>query len=280
MRVPLPFHNLCILAVIFASCTGKGKSFVPRLKDYDISKRQTLVLDKDLLEISGIFYLDENRIAAINDEEGKIFLVNSSTGEATESKFGKKRDYEDISMAGSDFYILESNGNIHRVPVGDQGTEEEFEFWRVKKIEFESMYYDARKAKLIMLSKEQRESVKGILAYAFDPSTAQFSDSPVFSIKSKDILHHLKDNNAEFKPSAAAMHPLTQKLFIVASEGKALLQCSAEGNVEMAWQLNPDQFPQPEGITFAPNGDLYISNEGVDGRATIVRFLYRPSKNK
>jgi uncharacterized protein YjiK len=31
-------------------------------------------------------------------------------------------------------------------------------------------------------------------------------------------------------------------------------------------------FPQPEGITFSPNGDLFIANEGDGDGGTILRF--------
>ncbi len=187
--------------------------------------------------------------------------------------FGKKRDYEDVVLIDTFYFVLESNGNIHRVPVNVKHVEEEYEFHRKKKIEFESLYIDPNN-KLILLSKEQRESKKGVLAYSFDPVTLTYSDTPVYSIRWKDIRNELKNNNAEFKPSAAAIHPIKKTLFIVASVGKAMLETTLEGEVLAAYEMNPDQFPQAEGITFAPNGDMYISNEGKDGKATILKFPY------
>lgn len=269
--------NTCILFILlvtgFSGCTGQGKSFVPSIPGYDASRKTTLVLDKDLLEISGMFWLPNNTIAAINDEEGKVFLVDPEDGDLRVRKFGKKRDYEDIVQLDSFYFVLESNGNIHRVPVNVKHVEDEFEFHRKKKIEFESLYIDPNN-QLILLSKEQRESKKGVLAYSFNPITLQFSDTPVYAIRWKDIRNQFKNNNVEFKPSAAAIHPVKRTLFIVASVGKAMLETSLDGEVLAAYQLNPDQFPQPEGLTFAPNGDMYISNEGVDGKGTILKFPY------
>ncbi len=110
-----------------------------------------------------------NTIAAINDEEGKVFLVDPEDGDIQVRKFGKKRDYEDVVLLDTFYFVLESNGNIHRVPVNVKHVDDEFEFHRKKKIEFESLYLDPGN-KLILLSKEQRESKKGVLAYSFDPS--------------------------------------------------------------------------------------------------------------
>ncbi|NML19660.1 hypothetical protein HHL16_02190 [Pseudoflavitalea sp. G-6-1-2] len=273
----------CVLVfLLFAGisgCTGQGKSFVPSIPGYDASLRKTVVLDKELLEISGMFWLENGSIAAINDEDGKVFIVDPEDGDYHTRKFGRKRDYEDIVQLDTFYFVLESNGNIHRVPMNVKKVEEEFEFPRSKRIEFESLYIDTSK-QLILVSKEQRESKKGVLAYRFDPVTLTYSDTPVYSIRMKEIKTKLKNNNADFKPSAAAIHPLKQTLFIVASVGKAILETTLDGKVLNAYQLNPDQFPQPEGITFAPNGDMYISNEGVDGKATILKFPYKDPVKK
>lgn len=279
MKVSNAYFLLYVLLVSsLTACSRQGKSFVPPVPGYNTAQKQVIVLDKELLEISGMYYLPDTRIAAINDEEGKIFLINSTTGDYTVTKFGKKRDYEDIVMVGNYYYVLESNGNIHRIPVATAHVEEEFEFPREKKIEFESLYYDPHLQKLVLVSKEQRETKKGIITYTFSPDSLQFSDDILYEIRRKEIHQYLKDNNAQFKPSAVAIHPVLNKLFIVASVGKAMLQCSLDGKIEGAWQLNPDQFPQPEGLTFAANGDMFISNEGVDGKATILKFPYTRGK--
>ena len=47
----------------------------------------------------------------------------------------------------------------------------------------------------------------------------------------------------------------------------------AEGGEE--YVLSPKLFPQPEGITFKNNGDMYISNEGVSTKSTLLKFLYK-----
>jgi hypothetical protein len=53
-----------------------------------------------------------------------------------------------------------------------------------------------------------------------------------------------------------------------------------KGKVLNAFKLNPDTFQQAEGIAFAPDGDMYISNEGKLGKPTLLYFPYTPAGKK
>ena len=99
--------------------------------------------------------------------------------------------------------------------------------------------------------------------------------SPAYTIQISDIQKILGDDKAEFKPSAAGINPANGKLYIVASVGKLLVVADKDGKVEQVFKLDPTMYNQPEGMTFAPNGDLYISNEGGEGIATILKFVYK-----
>ena len=260
---------------VFSTCTkGVRRSFLPAIPGYDETKKEVLVLDKQLLEISGMFFMKDGRIAVNNDEYGRIYFLNPKDGSYDIFKFGSKADYEDIVQVDSMFYILESKGNLHRVKGTDVTTYQEFNFPK-KKIEFESLYYDKKINKLVLVSKDHNAERPGILSYSFDLATETYSDSVHYFIPMKKIFFALKDNLAECKPSAAAVHPVTGKIFMIASIGQVILQCTPDGQVEQGYEINPSQFPQPEGITFAPNGDMYISNEGLNGKATLFKFPYQ-----
>ena len=271
----LSIITIVLATICFYSCKGlRGKSFVPNIPGYNEAGRDVRILDDALLEISGIFYERDERMAAINDEDGKIFLLNTKSGVVDKFKYDKKRDYEDIVRVGDFYYVLESNGNLHQVDINKQEGVNEFNFHVHGKVEFESLYYDQSAQKLVLVTKDHRIERNVILAYSFDLATQSFSNEPYFSISMRDIKAAVKNDAAECKPSAAAIHPITKKLFVIASVGKVLLQCTGTGKVERAYDLNPDHFPQPEGITFAPNGDMYISNEGAHGKATLIKFPY------
>jgi hypothetical protein len=269
------YAGACLFFFIVTSCEVKPRrSFLPGIAGYNEMKREMKILDDELLEISGMFFMEDGRIASINDEEGRIFLINLNDGTFESHKFAGKGDYEDLVKIDSLFYVVESNGDIHRVNFQDDSQHRQFKFPK-KKIEFESLYYRKDEHKLVLISKDHSQKKPGILAYSFDLQTEQFSEEPYFFIPMKQVFFAAKNNIAECKPSAAAIQPVTKKLFIIASIGKIMLECDLDGKVHRAYKLNPSQFPQPEGITFAPNGDMYISNEGVNGKATIFRFPYR-----
>ena len=90
----------------------------------------------------------------------------------------------------------------------------------------------------------------------------------------------LQNRDADFKPSAAAIHPVNKRLYILASAGNLLVICDNRGQVVDAFNLHPDTYPQAEGIAFAPNGDMYISNEAKNGKPTLLYFPYQQQGKK
>jgi uncharacterized protein YjiK len=269
------------MLVSLVSCSGKkGKPFLPEVQGYDNMNRQVFILHKKLLEISGITYINNRTLSAINDEDGKIFRIDFSDEKPAAIEFGGEQDYEDIAIVDSTYYVLESNGNIHVVPLSNPSKSRKIPFKKKSKIEFESLYYDKSSGKLILLSKEQRVVQEAIVAYSFDPVQEDFSIEPVYIISLREVKKLMKDYSADCKPSGASVHPILNKLFVIASVGKVLMICSLKGEVEKVYSLNPDVFAQPEGICFSPEGDMYISNEGLQGKATIVKFSYQPESKR
>lgn len=257
------------------ACNGRhGKSFLPDVPGYANERRQVFILHKQLLEISGITYANDQLLYAINDEDGKIFEVDFGDGKPTAVKFGGEADYEDVVFFDSTYYVLQSNGSMNVVPFDNPSAAQKFAYPKKRKIEFESLYYDSSISKLVLLSKEQRQVDEALLAYTFDPVTNEFSPAPYYQISLREIKKLMKDYSAECKPSAAAIHPKLKKLFIIASVGKVLVVCSLKGEVEKVYSINPDLFSQPEGICFSPEGDMFISNEGLQGKATIIKYAY------
>jgi uncharacterized protein YjiK len=69
-----------------------------------------------------------------------------------------------------------------------------------------------------------------------------------------------------------AVNPINGKLYVIEGKKPKLIILGPGGTIERVVPLLKDDFAQPEGITFSPNGELYISNEGKKGAATIVKL--------
>jgi SdiA-regulated len=277
--VLIPGLAFCILAT---ACKIKRVIYTPR--GYDITKPYKIELGNKLREISGIAWVDENTMLAENDEAGKVFTINLKDKRDLvypHFVFGEKNDYEDIVKVNTTLYLLISTGQIVEIPAYSRDGDAPGTIIATmagKNNEFESMYYDKDVNSLILLCKScHKEKDQVRTAYRFDLATRQFADTPYYAIDINIIRQKLDDNRAEFRPSAAAIHPLQNKLYIVSSIGKLLVITDKKGKVEQAMPISATLFPQPEGITFAANGDMFISNEaGIEDQATLLKFRYKP----
>lgn len=251
-------------------------------KGYTMPRPQKMILDKKLNEISGLHYLkNENAMLAIADNKQKIYRV-SQDGKVSnyfENDFAPQADFEDIAEIDSSIYVLISNGTIVELNKNDSGSNvKNYPFWSTEKNDFETIYYDSVVKSLIMICKKCKgETSKEIVsAYRFDIAGKQFETQPFYTISSKEVRNMLKDGKVDFTPSAAAIHPKEKRLYILASAGNLLVITNLKGKVQQVFRLNPSLYPQSEGITFAPDGDMYVANEAKLGKPSLLYIPYKP----
>lgn len=66
-----------------------------------------------LNEVSGIHFLGDNLIAAVQDEKGKIYVYDLVKGEIVNNyNYVKQGDYEDLEIIGDKAFLLRSDGRI------------------------------------------------------------------------------------------------------------------------------------------------------------------------
>ncbi|MEX2349988.1 MAG: SdiA-regulated domain-containing protein [Flavobacteriaceae bacterium] len=232
-------------------------------------------LPEILDEVSGIVYFGDQKIAAVQDEKGIIFIYNLNTSSIEkEIPFGEDGDYEGITLVGNTAYVLKSDGTLSQVAnfMGNQAQTTVYESPFKKGSNFEGLCYDRKHNRLLLALKENGESDSKPV-YAFDLTTKTFNKEPVFTLRSDDPIlatSSKKKKKPALYPSEINIHPETGKVFILEGVRPKLLILDAAGTMETLYVLDRKQFPQAEGLTFGSQNEVFISNEGSGGTPNLL----------
>jgi len=280
----MAFYSIIISFVFLFSC--KPKKYVYKSPPhYNFSVYvEYKIPDLAIKEISGIVWdHQKDYFIAHNDEKGQIFFLDKGGGAILGDPyvFNEARgDYEDIAMIGQDIYVLRSDGAIFKVFTDSTGKRSNIDLGKIglsNKNDFESLYYDADRKALVLLCKNCGSDDKNtISAFAYYPDSIGFVAKPLFQIDAGKIRANSPRKTSKFQPSAARIHPILKKLFIISSASNQLVIADTNGEIEGVYMLTKKLFPQPEGLTFKSNGEMFISNEGVASKATLLKFVYTP----
>jgi uncharacterized protein YjiK len=274
--------GLFVLILFLAgNCRPKHKLYKSP-PGYDFSAMmETTKLDLKLREISGLAWDHmKNEFVSINDERGKIFYLDKETKAIRQTyDFAGKGDYEDIALVNGVPYILESNGTIYRFNIDSAGNTSNTEVGKLPiegARDFETMYYDPGRKALVLLCKNcDLDNKKTVSAFAYYPDSIGFVAKPIYQIDVKAVEKLAPKSSSRLQPSAAAINPVQQKLYILSSASNELAIADLNGNVEQVFTLLKKIFTQPEGICFKQSGDMYISNEGGTGKPTLIKCTYK-----
>ncbi|CAM3349792.1 SdiA-regulated domain-containing protein [Aequorivita lipolytica] len=256
----------------------------PRLEEETYTIVRKWDVPTDLNEISGIRWISEDKIACVQDEDGIIFIYNLSTN-LIEKKvnFAKSGDYEALTTADSSAFVMASSGRLFEIEnyLSANFQTKNYQIPFSGKENIESLTADTLKNRLLFTVKNKdpnSDEYKGI--YAFNLATKETNSLPVLKIPLNDPIFKPKDidddveASSSFYPSDIALHPLNGNFYILEGKNPQLLILDSLGKPIKLHKLLKESFPQPEGITFAPDGTLYISNEGRYGTATILEVEF------
>jgi hypothetical protein len=255
-------------------------------------------LPDTLYEISGLTDVDSSHIGCVQDEKGMIFLYNLYEAKIdSRSTFYFDGDYEGITRVGNDMYVLRSDGYLFRMRDYMLGTvvlRDSFAT-QIPINNNEGLCYDEKNNVLLIAAKGKIKKSKDTrdlrFIYGFRLDSLIMADTAVLvididniasqmKVKGVDVPYTIKKNgelkyeNLKFMPSSIAVHPLSDRFYILSAVDRLLVILNRTGTIEDVIELPSSLFPKPEGITFLPNGDLLISNEGNGGKANLMRFCY------
>lgn len=252
---------------------SQGKESFP----YNLeSPSTTYRLPSILEEISALSYYGPNQLATLNDEQGRVYVYDLDKKKVVKRiRFEDNGDFEGLELIGKDMYAIKSNGKLYKFNIDIEGFVESIETPFTSENDVEGLGYDKSRNSLLFALKGKgnidHANVKGKAVYGYHLTSKEFSKTPLFVLKDKDLERVLGSSSPKFRPSAIAVHPISGEIYMVASVGSALVVFNNDGTPKNLSILKRSLFPQPEGIAFMPNGDLFISNENEDG-GTILHF--------
>lgn len=274
------------------SPTSRPAIAAPALPHYNLSAPSLEdKLPAQLNEISGVTALSETELGCVEDETGRVFVFDLDKREiARRIRFGSRGDYEDLVRVGPDIYVLRSDGLMFRIhDFLSPNPSTTSQALGINAREIEALGFDAVEHRLLIAPKSRlahAESGTLRVVFAFDVTTQKLAPDPAFAFGVDDIRDFVlrqgtkkKRANRDiprFLPSAITVHPETGELFILSGVSHLLASLDRKGFVTGVAVLDATILPQPEGMTFLPNGDMIITSEGAGKRGRLLRFTLRP----
>lgn len=286
-----PFLFLCL------SCQSNGKKPNNLAKPEVAKNDKVYIVPHYLKEISGISFVGDSVVAAIEDERGVLYFYDLTKEDTIKTyPFAKEGDYEDVAVVNNTLYIVTSTGHIleignfrdHPLPTKTYNTPLK------SKNNIEGLAYDKDNNRLLVAVKDEGlyDNINKDI-YAFNLETKQLDTAAVYSIKLKEIEEFYKGDKLEetskeflkafgnqklnkvFRTSALAVNPTTKEIYVLSSLNNMIAILSPEtGKIKRIIELHGPEYSQPEGLAFASDGRLYVSNESNGKIANIIRIVY------
>lgn len=268
-----------LIVVIFLITLAFKKKSVTLTKNqqrYEIVQRWELPTILD--EVSDITWLNDNHIAAVQDENGVVYIFNLTTSRIENRiEFAGGGDYEGLTRSGDTVYIMRSDGVVFEVTDFNKENLQVQEYSSglsaIEGIDMEGLTLDQQNKRLLLAVKEQEEKRNFKEVFEMNLNTKETNQNPVYKVQLSDPIFDGIDGDRDerFTPSELDIHPVTGNYYFLDGTNPKLLIASQDGELKELVLLDRENFEQPEGITFAPDGTLYISNEAGQQSANILQ---------
>jgi uncharacterized protein YjiK len=238
------------------------------------------IMPPELREISGLALTSRGTVLTHDDNIGRVYEVDPKTGillKGFSLEGGVRGDFEAITIAGSDIYLLESKGKIFQFKEGADASQVPYTVFDThlgKECEFESLVYEADSSRLVMVCKKIRgkNEPHELLIYRL-PLPLDRSTMSMLRVPIDEVVGSNKWKG--FHPSDMNIDPMTKNYVIIASREKGLLVMTPDGDVVRSEPL-PDGHRQPEGVAITKDSLLIISDEANVKPPAITLYRWRP----
>ncbi len=255
---------------------------------YDLnSPVEKYIMPDRLVEISGISYVSRDHLICVEDENGIVYHYSLESEEVIDEwKFSGDGDYEDVLYFEDSVYVLKSDGDIYQFHFSKSGAKNSSKYENQLSYhqDTEGLGLDPVGKNLLVACKEKKDhngkDTDGWNVYSFNLATKSMLPIPFYSLTSSRLKSFFEANRdftyeeerIVVKPSGIAFNPLDKNFYILASVGKMIVVIDSGKQIKATYSVPENLLEQPEGIAFGPDGDLWISSEGVGGPGRILSF--------
>lgn len=268
---------LGIGAALMPACTGAQTSTIP--DRYDLERPQARYeMPGRLDEISGLALTPDGRLFTHNDEEAVIYQVDLASGSVTDGfRLGEtavKGDFEGIAVVGERFFLVSSIGilfEFREAGPGESVPYRETDTGLEDICEVEGLAHHRADSALLLACKQNPDDSQVVIhRLPLDPSRGELAPLRIPQDRIRDA-----GGSREFNPSAIVVDPRTGHLVLLAARQEQILEITAGGEVVSLYRLEKSRHPRPEGVEFAPDGALLISDEKDKESAAVTVYAPR-----
>ena len=239
-------------------------------------------LPMGITPFSDVAMLDSTQMLGLDQEAGNLFLFDLNENTITSQLSLGETKFTDMAMVDSTVVLLDASNQVHfLLPPYDS-----LSFETAEKIDEDIVVNGAclhNSTKRLFFLGEAIEKGEGLFTssiYTYNLHHRKMNETTLFDVNTSDIETFASENNItlpvinvnalgdsisglQFVPSAIAVHPKTNEIYILSSGDKSLVVYDQFGKVVNFTFLDPNVFTAPTGLTFLSNGDLLISNKDL-----------------
>ena len=238
------------------------------------------IMPAELREISGLALTLRGTVLTHDDNVGRVYEIDPKTGillKGFSLAGGVRGDFEAITIAGTDVYLLQSKSKIYKFKEGADGGQVPYSVYDTglgKECEFESMAYEADSSRLLLVCKKflQKKAPKELLIYHLPLPLGDRSAMTTLRVPIADVIGSNKWKN--FHPSDINIDPFTKNYVIVASREKGLIVVTPDGEVVRSEPI-PGDHRQAEGVAITADSILIVSDEANVKPPAITLYRWR-----
>jgi uncharacterized protein YjiK len=234
----------------------------------------------ELKEISGLALTSRGTVLTHDDNVGRVYEIDPKTGimlKGFSLEGGVRGDFEAITIAGSDIYLMASNGRIYKFHEGEDGKQvpwSRYDTGLGKECEFESMTFEPDSSRLVLACKKflAKNAPHELRIYRVPLPLGNRSAMSAIRVPMRDVVGSNKWKN--FHPSDINIDPVTGNYVIVASHEKGLIVVTPDGDVVRSEPI-PGEHRQPEGVAITQDSLLLVSDEANVKPPSITVYRWR-----